>query len=85
MTHTDNNMDEYSWQTVHRFIPPGAKHGAKTACGIPLAGDPLTAAGSAVIEDTAGALISVSMKGQPFDCKRCRVVLERRHQTKETA
>ena len=40
--------------------------------------------GGLAIPLAAGALISVSMRGQPFDCKRCRVVLERRHQTKET-
>lgn len=65
---------------IHRFIPPSPKHGAKTACGIKLVAfmdDRI-----AVADD--GGQVATSNKGKPFDCKRCRVVLERRHM-QETA
>jgi hypothetical protein len=29
-----------------------------------------------------GGLLAVTMKGQSFDCKRCRAVLERQHANK---
>ena len=61
---------------IHRFIPASPK----TACGIKLVAfmdDRI-----AVADD--GGQVATSNKGKPFDCKRCRVVLERRHM-KETA
>jgi hypothetical protein len=65
---------------IHRFIAASPKHGAKTACGIKLVAfmdDRI-----AVADD--GGQVATSNKGKPFDCKRCRVVLERRHM-QETA
>lgn len=63
--------------TVHRFIPAGAKHGDKTACGIPIVriDEPLYH----VAHTADGGMISVTSKGLTFDCKRCRRVLEIRH------
>lgn len=65
--------------TVHRFIPAAAKHGDKTGCGIKLAcAEPAWSLQKVGTTDD-GALIYVTAKGEPFDCPRCRRVLELRH------
>jgi hypothetical protein len=71
---------------IHRFIPAAAKHGSKTACGIKLVCGPLREDGAATTEAITddGGFVAVSMKGKPFDCRRCRSVLEQLHK-KETA
>lgn len=58
--------------SVHRFIPASEKHGPKTACGIRLFRSPdgFVASGNYKAAFTE--------KGQPFDCERCRRVLELR-------
>jgi hypothetical protein len=64
--------------TVHRTIPATGKHGWKTACGIKT---------DVVLEGPLGLYakaldgwnVTVSEAGQPFDCPRCRRVLELRH------
>ena len=77
-------------RTIHRFIPAGPKHGHKTACGIPLAtvigGVDTDKAGLGRIEHAElwnvgdHGDVCVTGKGQPFDCARCRRVLEIRHE-----
>jgi hypothetical protein len=59
---------------THRVIPPSDKHGYKTACGIPVAPPER---GLARVE--AGYCLPVTDKGEPFDCPRCRRVLELKH------
>lgn len=61
---------------VHRFIPASPKHGAKTACGIRLHADDHHQTSVMALD---GGLIRVSGKGEQFDCKRCRSVLELHH------
>ena len=61
---------------VHRLIPPGAKHGAKTACGIKLIA---VLDGSRIYGKTPdGGSVILTEKGKPFDCRRCRDRLELR-------
>jgi hypothetical protein len=67
--------------TIHRIIPATAKHDWKTACGIEtgvVREGPLGLYAKA----TDGWNITVSEFGQPFDCKRCRHVLELKHHNK---
>lgn len=67
------------YRVIHRFVPAGLKHGNKTACGIGLVDtDPMAAPGTDTMETPArnGGYISVTKKGVPFDCDRCRSVLE---------
>lgn len=72
------------YQIIHRFIPasPIGKHSDKTACGIKLV---RLAADSNIAIAEDGGRIMVSHKGQPFDCKRCRSVLELSHNRKMAA
>ncbi|WP_439398760.1 hypothetical protein ACRQ5Q_15285 [Bradyrhizobium sp. PMVTL-01] len=62
--------------TVHRYIHAALKHQAKTACGILL----FAYGNDCISLADDGAEIDISHKGKPFDCKRCRTVLELRHQ-----
>jgi hypothetical protein len=75
-----------TFRTIHRFIPATTKHGIKTACGIKLLTGPLVEDGNVVIEaiTSDGGFVVISNKGKPFDCKRCRFILERHH-AKEAA
>ena len=65
--------------TVHRFIPATEKHEAKTACGIKLIIGLEGYSGTYGKSKMDGGLIEITGKGQPFDCKRCRQVLELHH------
>lgn len=62
--------------TVHRYIAATPKHQAKTACGIHLFAFMCDVPNL----DIFNIEMSISHKGQPFDCKRCRSQLEIRHQ-----
>ena len=64
--------------TVHRIIPASKKHGLKTACGIKV-GVVLEGYSGLYAKSLDGWNVTVSETGQPFDCKRCRRVLELRH------
>jgi hypothetical protein len=65
--------------TIHRFIPATDKHGNKTACGIKVGeAQPVWSDDKFAPTDDGGA-VYVRMKGKPFDCKRCRAVLEQHH------
>ena len=76
-------MIDARYKTVHRFIPAiGLKHGDKTACGIELYLHATPEKAEWVALD--GMVISLTEKGKPFDCKRCRVVLERHHADRMT-
>ena len=67
--------------TVHRYIPAAKKHEAKTACGIRIASfDPGSEGWKPSASTLDGSHLDVTEKGEPFDCKRCRSVLELRHQ-----
>ncbi len=71
--------------TVHRFIPAADKHGAKTACGIKLHNDVTSNEDGSVITgytDDGTHILDLTGKGKPFDCKRCRAVLERHHEAR---
>lgn len=63
--------------TVHRVIPAGPRNELRTACRIKLA--PTDIPGCYSDADNGG-LISVTERGQPFDCKRCNRVLLLRHE-----
>jgi hypothetical protein len=69
------------YRTIHRFMPALAgKHDAKTACGIGLGVFmALEPARDGLARADDGDDVAVSMKGEPFDCKRCRTVLELHH------
>lgn len=64
------------YAVVHRLIPAGPKHGLMTACRIKLSPTIMPGVHS---DSDYGGLISVTEKGLPFDCERCRRVLELRH------
>ena len=78
--------DLSSYRTVHRFLPATEKHDAKTACGIKLISTVPPLESEPVVEMLAadGGPIAVSEKGKKFDCKRCRLVLERHHANRMT-
>lgn len=60
---------------IHRFIPASLKHGQKTACGIKLRLDGY----HLYMQCDDGGIVSVSPKGEHFDCPRCRNRLELLH------
>jgi hypothetical protein len=77
-------MIDARYKTVHRFMPATERSGAMTACGIKLASSELFCSNPQQGRDEHGSLIAVSTKGQPFDCKPSRVVLERHHADRMT-
>jgi hypothetical protein len=65
-------------RTIHRFIPTGPRNVAKTACGIRIVSELRCAAGCEITEAASGdgGYVALAVKGQAFDCKRCKAVIE---------
>lgn len=75
---TQDRKSMIDHRTIHRFIPTGPRNVAMTACGIRIVSELRGAPGTEIVEAAAGdgRYLALARKGEVFDCKRCKAVIE---------